>query len=455
MRDVIRSYGHLNKLQWRSKAKSILQKSLELMLLETNPAIEECIVTVRHLIVSINVYTAQHIIMTLQEIKMKYINNLDDYNVNNVGDDVVVGDNNNNDGDNNNQNQNQNNNNKNTLGYHCQKVREIDEILIKKPVPLLREEWSDNLLQTIQTKNILQSTSISHQFSTQQLLPPPPESSSSSISSPIFTHNNHIHNNSNSQQKQSFSPLRSSSSSPQNLNQSFYSNSMSLNSEVDLNDLQIGYSSEFHNDSFHQNHFNSSSSSTYSTTSNSTSNSQQSEPTITTLPIRYPPSEKIINHTTSIQYLRQLSKDGLFQEAWGVFNSLYGEYIVYNQPTNPIYKYNLKSPPTLETIKLLFISLKNSSLKYFSNNDISNLLQLLKRLNITPDIVLYNIILCTCEKYGSWRRALFYIKHMQNVYNILPNTHTYEILINCCRHTVSDTPASIFETLRNEGLPRK
>ena len=81
----------------------------------------------------------------------------------------------------------------------------------------------------------------------------------------------------------------------------------------------------------------------------------------------------------------------------------------------------------------------------------------MKRLEILPDIIVYNMILRICEQRGAWRRALEFIQHLQENYgdHVIPNTNTYTILVDCCRHAVEDSPAEIFETLRNAGLPRK
>jgi hypothetical protein len=43
---------------------------------------------------------------------------------------------------------------------------------------------------------------------------------------------------------------------------------------------------------------------------------------------------------------------------------------------------------------------------------------------------------------------------MEIEYGIIPNTNSFGIVIDSCRHA-PETPAAIFDTLRNEKFPRK
>lgn len=407
VKEVIGGYGHINKLQWRSKAKSLLVNSLSLMEQEeVTPAIQEAIDIIRHYIRSINAHNAQHILMVIKGVKERYLKAIDS---------DVEG----------------------TLGHHCRKLREIDEKLLQKPVPLLREEWSQEILSELNKKSTLESTSILKRTTSPVSL-----SQMETPHSPIKHH------------PQKFSSPESSKSFEGHSVFSSVCNEEKTKGHIGerfMDDIQIGYPSEF--TTFHQ-----------------PSIASSSTP-VTSLPLLFPPPEKISNLSTANLYLRSLATKGQFTEAWGVFNALYGEYIVYpvhriqdkssiSSPSKKIsmkethfLKTNLRSKPTLETFKLLFLALKNSPT--YDSYDIYTLLNLMKRLEIIPDIIIYNTVLRICEKVGAWRRALEFLHHMEDNYDhLLPNTNTYNILADCCRHSV-ESPAVIFETLRHAGLPRK
>jgi hypothetical protein len=413
VKKVVGSCGHLNKLQWRSKARALLVSALELMEQEeVTSAVEDAIDIIRHLIRSINAYTAQHLLLVLSEVKEKYLKAIDS---------TVEG----------------------SLGDHCRQLRKLDEIFLKRPVPLLREEWSEDIVGEMKKKSTLQQTSLFSKTATTDHLP-------------------HSLAQSHSLSQRSLPGQELSAT----LDLDTHS-MLSIFSEEDLgglgggegvgtgtdflDGLQVGYPSQC-------------------TVSSASSTTSASSLPLTSLPLLLPPPEKISNTSTAHQYLRSLSSKGQFQEAWGVFNSLYGDYVVYpikrthnNTNSNKrtvslkdthFFQSNLKNHPTLETFKLLFVALKNCS--RYDAYDIYTLLNLMKRLEILPDVTVYNTILRTCEKEGAWRRALEFLHHMQKTYeHLLPNTNTYTILVDCCRHSVEDTPAVIFETLRNAGLPRK
>eukprot|EP00603_Paraphysomonas_imperforata_P011351 CAMPEP_0114460126 /NCGR_PEP_ID=MMETSP0104-20121206/5580_1 /TAXON_ID=37642 ORGANISM="Paraphysomonas imperforata, Strain PA2" /NCGR_SAMPLE_ID=MMETSP0104 /ASSEMBLY_ACC=CAM_ASM_000202 /LENGTH=860 /DNA_ID=CAMNT_0001632819 /DNA_START=37 /DNA_END=2616 /DNA_ORIENTATION=- len=157
------------------------------------------------------------------------------------------------------------------------------------------------------------------------------------------------------------------------------------------------------------------------------------------------------NNMEIMRLLRETSCQGLLQESWRVFSHFYGEYI-NNVKDKVFLQMNLKCVPTLETFKLLIMSFKNSDSNQF--DDISTILILMKRANVDPDLEIFNMILRSCERRGAWRRALKYLKQMEVEYGIIPNTNSFGIVIDSCRHA-PETPAIIFETLRNQKFPRK
>ena len=330
VKEVISGCGHLNKLQWRSKAKTLLVTCLELMeqevASEVTSAIEEAINTLRHLIRSINAYPSQRILLILSEVKERYLKEIDSSE-------------------------------EGSLGHHCRKLREIEAKYLKQPVPLLREEWSDEMISEMNLKDTLHKTSILKRTSS-PLTSPDTRLPSSTLSLHSSSSTHDVHSSQLQQQLQ-----RSSMTSETH---SVFSSTCdeeemkeNLSPEQFLGEeIQIGYPSEF-----------------TSLPPASSTTSVASIP-ITSQPLLLPPPDKISNTTTAHQYLRSLAAKGEFREAWGVFNSLYGEYIVYpikrkHTSTDAhasravslkeahFFKFNLRNKPTLETFKLLFLGLKN------------------------------------------------------------------------------------------------
>ena len=105
--------------------------------------------------------------------------------------------------------------------------------------------------------------------------------------------------------------------------------------------------------------------------------------------------------------LREASSKGDLHESWRIFSHFYGDYI-NNVTDKKFLKINLKSTPNLDTFKMLFIAFKNSDSNQY--DDISSLLMLMKRVDLHPDLEVFNIILRACERRGAWRRALKYLK---------------------------------------------
>jgi pentatricopeptide repeat protein len=73
---------------------------------------------------------------------------------------------------------------------------------------------------------------------------------------------------------------------------------------------------------------------------------------------------------------------------------------------------------------------------------------------LSPDVPLYNILLSTCINQSRWRKAIGILNEMQMVHNLIPLPSTFDIIIDCCRHSLEE-PAIIYETLKLEGLPQE
>lgn len=111
-----------------------------------------------------------------------------------------------------------------------------------------------------------------------------------------------------------------------------------------------------------------------------------------------------------------------------------------------------QKPVTLAEIKLLMIAFKNSLELDF--RDAVTTMDLLQRYDIAPDIEIYNLMLSACVRESRWRRCVAILNDMKTIHNLLPNSHSFEILLNCCRHSL-DEPSAIYEALRKCGLPPK
>jgi len=149
--------------------------------------------------------------------------------------------------------------------------------------------------------------------------------------------------------------------------------------------------------------------------------------------------------------LREAATDGRLRDAWNIFNAVYGEFIVQNGD-KAFLKRTLRIPPSLVEFKVLVCAYKNSSSDSF--DDVKNIFEAMGRAGVVPDVSIFNMVLKACEMRCAWRRAIQVIGYMQEKYDITPNTHSYTLLIDCCRHAV-DTPAVVYETLRNKGFPHE
>jgi pentatricopeptide repeat protein len=363
---LVRGYGHNNKLQWRSKAKTLAKRCLELM--EFDPCAEDSIVRMRRLHLTINAHKAQQVITLLLGIKNDYIVSLEG---------------------------------ESDLGRHNAELKKIEKQLKAQPVPLTRKEWSSDLDSTLRMSSAMQKSSL---LSTGLALAEESTKGWDTAAAMGFGESR-------------FTDADATACvGGVGLEGSVFSVPPSVSDEPD----------KFL--------------------------SHKEEPfAVTTLPlIVYPPAD-VKTPAAAMKLLRKAARNGQLREAWGLFNCLFGEFIV-TKNQEKFFKHTLKAAPNLDVIKLLITAFKNST--SFSYVDVTNIFLAMTHLHIEPDAHLYNILIRACERRGAWRKALYYVREMQDKYDLVPNTNTYATLMDCCRHVAED-PAAIFETLRNEGFPRK
>lgn len=162
--------------------------------------------------------------------------------------------------------------------------------------------------------------------------------------------------------------------------------------------------------------------------------------------------------------------ESLDNSSFDILDSIYESEEVPNQPvveikdslksmeqvSYPVKYYNtagksgIKLDVTPEIIRLLLIAYKNSSCR--TEKKLKRVMNAMKLHDINPDLTFYNILLTTFITNSQWRKALITYNEMRSVHNILPNTTTFDIMLDCCRHAI-DEPSMIFETLRLSNLP--
>ena len=156
------------------------------------------------------------------------------------------------------------------------------------------------------------------------------------------------------------------------------------------------------------------------------------------------PSTSTINTNYCITLIKMnaTAVDGDFIHTW----QLYEENFLI-----PITTPGYKKPP-IKVFKILLIAFKNSS-----QQDFSDAFLIFYEMDIQgykPDIFMFNILLQACVRGSRWRRCLALIKEMKEEFHLQPNSQSYMILMDCCRHAI-DTPADIFQILRHAKLPMK
>ena len=113
-------------------------------------------------------------------------------------------------------------------------------------------------------------------------------------------------------------------------------------------------------------------------------------------------------------------------------------------------------PPTITVFRLLMTAFKNSDGNWDDTHfqDAEAVVDACYSNGFRPDITIMNTMLAACVRESMWRRGIVIINDMQHFHGLIPTAHTFDILLNCCRHTVEE-PAIIFQTLRLQGLPRE
>jgi pentatricopeptide repeat protein len=159
---------------------------------------------------------------------------------------------------------------------------------------------------------------------------------------------------------------------------------------------------------------------------------------------------QIINH------MRAAAVDGNLPLCYSIFKKSFQDPIA-NMTEKDKEKLKIKGPGkhyplNLDPFKLLMVAFKNGSdIQY---KDAFRIIDLITSYGLKPDISIYNTMMKTCIKGSRWRRCLAFIKDMQKVFELTPNSFTFDILINSCRHSMED-PKVIFEVLRIEKYPRE
>ena len=107
--------------------------------------------------------------------------------------------------------------------------------------------------------------------------------------------------------------------------------------------------------------------------------------------------------------------------------------------------------PRLVVFRLLMTAVKNSIDPNF--DDAETTLNALYANGLKPDISMFNIMMGACVKSSKWRRGIRILHEMYQHHGLLPNSATFDILLNSVRHSLEE-PGVIYETLRLEKLPR-
>jgi pentatricopeptide repeat protein len=154
--------------------------------------------------------------------------------------------------------------------------------------------------------------------------------------------------------------------------------------------------------------------------------------------------------------MRSAAIEGNFQLSYNLFYKAYDKSTKAKKKSNRR-ESNLptpsKGPPkSLQPFKTLLTAFKNSEDMLFQHAYL--VINMIEDYKMKPDASVYNIIMRACEKDSRWRRCIALFRDMKNIHKIIPNALTYEIIIDCCRHSL-ETPALIFETLRLQNMPRE
>ena len=108
--------------------------------------------------------------------------------------------------------------------------------------------------------------------------------------------------------------------------------------------------------------------------------------------------------------------------------------------------------PTLLIFKLMMTAFKNSADRDFDGAYL--VLEEMGAYGYKPDTAIFNIMLQACVTDSRFRRAILLLHDMRRRHRLVPNTRTFLILLDTCRHALA-MPAEIFDALRQAGLPSR
>ena len=108
--------------------------------------------------------------------------------------------------------------------------------------------------------------------------------------------------------------------------------------------------------------------------------------------------------------------------------------------------------PGMDVFRCMMAAFKNAPAIRFE--DAFEVMNLMEEYRVTPDVTVYNIMMRACEQDSRWRRALAMYRDMTETHKILPNVQTFDVILDCCRHSLEE-PAVIFDELRRHKLPRE
>ena len=111
-----------------------------------------------------------------------------------------------------------------------------------------------------------------------------------------------------------------------------------------------------------------------------------------------------------------------------------------------------KNAPNMDVFRILMMAFKNADDIRFEHA--FEVVDIVESYGFSPDTAMYNIMMRACERESRWRRAIAMYRDLIHVHDLTPNVQTFDILIDCCRHSIED-PGVIYESLRGEDLPHE
>jgi pentatricopeptide repeat protein len=109
-----------------------------------------------------------------------------------------------------------------------------------------------------------------------------------------------------------------------------------------------------------------------------------------------------------------------------------------------------RNAPSMDEFRILMIAFKNAPELRFE--DAFEVFDLVESYGMSPDVSMYNIMMRACERESRWRRVIAMYKDLLYVHRLVPNVQTFDIIVDCCRHSMEE-PGVIYEELRKLKLP--